>query len=136
MRATCPGASSGRISITTLPWVVSRVSVSSGLAILLSILYASATAIELAFDRGFLDVIEARKILRQIGVAFVLEPALVWTAAAWGALAVFRVDRVNDIHAGRHAAERREARLIELGIVVEVDEHLAGARVGPGHGKR
>src|SRR4051812_22574269 len=33
MRATCFGARSGRISITTLPFVVSSVRVSSGLAI-------------------------------------------------------------------------------------------------------
>src|SRR5690242_14499753 len=55
---------------------------------------------ELALDRGFLDVIETRKILRQIGIAFILEPALVGAAATWRTLAVLRVDRVDHVHAG------------------------------------
>ena len=40
----------------------------------------------------------------------------------------------DHLHAGNHAAERREALIVETATVVaEIDEHLAGARVGASH---
>src|SRR5262249_5785441 len=169
MRATCPGARSGRISITTLPLVVSSVSVSSGLAIITLHTIRSSPhtirsspntirssprkrgssnqpraltldsrlrgndrskdSVPLTLDRCLFYVIGPREFLGQIGIAFVLDAALVRTAAAWGALAIFRIDRVHYIHTRHHAAKWCETRLIELGIVAEVDEHLAGACV-------
>src|SRR5262249_55070622 len=129
MRATCPGARSGRISITTLPLVVSSVSVSSGFTITLSLLDKTSCS---ALDRCLLYVVEARKIFRQIGVAFVLDAALVGAAAARRTFAVFGIDRVNDIHAGHDAAERRKTHFVELRVVGEIDEHLARPCVRPG----
>src|SRR4029079_3966797 len=99
MRATCPGARSGRISITTLPLVVSSVSVSSGFAISLPLTIHDRQT-RSAVDGCLLTGIHARHIISQIGIAFVLDAALVGTAAVRRALAIFGVKRLNDVHSG------------------------------------
>src|SRR5579885_2750162 len=120
MRATWPGARSGRISITTLPLVVSRVSVSSGLAIRNS----------LRDDRRLLHVIHAREALGEIGIAFCLKAALVGAAPARRTLAVFSINGIHHVHAGHDLAEGGKAHAVELTVIGEVDEHLRGARIG------
>src|SRR5581483_9626410 len=138
MRATWPGARSGRISITTLPLVVSRIMVSSGFAIAssfrLPVMNADRLARPLGLEGGFLDVVETRKFARQILVAFGLDAPLIGTAAARCTLAVFGIKGIHDVHAGDDATERRKTHAVERGVVTEVDEHLAGAGVGTGHG--
>src|SRR4029077_16828135 len=133
MRATWPGARSGRISIVTLPLVVSNVSVSSGLAIVLPFTNRSCAS---ALDGGFLHKIHSRKFFREIGVAFVLKAALVRAAAARRAFAILGVERIDDIHTGHDAPERREAHAVEIAVVGKIDEHLAGARARSGRCKR
>src|SRR6476646_3789457 len=106
MRATCPGARSGRISIVTLPLVVSSVSVSSGLAIVLPFTNRSCAS---ALDGGFLHKIHPRKFFREVGIAIALEAALIWTATTRRAFAVSGIERVDDIHTRHDAPERCEA---------------------------
>src|SRR4051812_598104 len=90
---------------------------------------------KLFLDRRLLDGVEIGKVLRQIGVAFHLHAPLVGTAAARGALAVFGVELVDDLHPLDHAAERREALAVEAAVLTEVDEHLGRACVGTCHGE-
>src|SRR5262245_5153767 len=86
----------------------------------------------LALDRCFLDVVHAREFFHQIRIALALKPALVRTAPARRSLAIFSVKRIDDIHPGHDATERRKTHPIEIGIVRKVDEHLACAGIGPG----
>src|SRR5665647_2422946 len=128
MRATWPGAKSGRMAITTLPLVVSSVSVSSGLAIVVSFRIDGSRRgwrePASALDRRLLHEVHAREVLAQIGIAFALQAALVGTAAVWRALAVFGIERVDNVHAGNDLAEGRKARLVQPAIIGKVDEHL------------
>src|SRR4029079_15534583 len=73
------------------------------------------------------------EVALKVGIALRLKTGLVGTAAARRALAVFGVELVHHVHAGDDPAERREALTVERGVVAEVDEHLAGAGVRPGH---
>src|SRR5687767_1593682 len=132
MRATWPGARSGRISMTTLPFEVSRIIVSSGFAIS-SAFRCSLQRVPLLFDRRLLDEIHPWIVLLQIGIAFHLQPALVGAATARRALAVLGVELVDHLHALDHLAERRETLAIETGVVSEIDEHLTGAGVRSRH---
>jgi hypothetical protein len=55
--------------------------------------------------RGF-DVIEVRKILFQVGVAFTLNAALIRPATTGSAFAILAVDLVHHIHSLNHFPER------------------------------
>src|SRR5574340_53600 len=110
MRATWLGARSGRISITTLPLVVSSVSVSSGFAIVL-------VPFALALDGRLLHVVQPREARGEVSVTFRLQVHLVGSAPARRALAVTGVELIDDLHAADHLAERGKAHAVEVGIV-------------------
>src|SRR5262249_33773109 len=82
-----------------------------------------------------LDVVHAGKFFCQIGIPFALKTALIRPATAWRAFSVFGIQRIHDIHARHHLAERREARLVKPCIVGKINEDLAGAAIGPGSRK-
>src|SRR6185312_1562088 len=88
-----------------------------------------------ALDSCFLDIIHARKVLRQIGIALVLDAALVGPAAPRRALAIFGIESIYYIHPRCDPAERCKARLVETRVVGKVDEDLAGAGIGTGRRK-
>src|SRR5204862_4501759 len=86
----------------------------------------------LLLDRSLLHIIEIREVLGEIGVAFALDFSLVGAAAIGSAFAIAAIERVDDVHPRRDLAGRRKARFIQAGIVREIDEHLAGARIRAG----
>ena len=87
--------------------------------------------------RGAANVVEARKVLREPGVAAFEELVLFARADAARTLGVFVVEPIGHVHAGDDPAERRERLLVvRLRVVPQVDEHLRRPRVGlPGEGK-
>src|SRR5262245_50208263 len=124
MRATCPGARSGRIRMVTLPWLVCSMRVFSGSLMVVCPFTPVLDGGVLSLNGGGFDEIEAWELGVQIGVALRLDAALVGTLAARGALAVAVVELVHHVHPGHDLAEGREALAVEAGIVAEVDEHL------------
>src|SRR6185437_6178676 len=66
-----------------------------------------------ALDSCLLDIIHARKLLRQIGIALVLDAALIGPAAPRRALAIFGIESIHYVHPRYDPAERCKARLVE-----------------------
>src|SRR6202022_1428461 len=130
MRATCRGARSGRISIATLPCVVSRIIVFSVLVICRSFVAM------LLFDGGFLDVVQIGKVLLEISVPLLLDSALLRSPTRRSPFAVAAEQRIHHVHPGDDLAKRREALTVEPGVVGEIDEDLAGTRIRAGSCKR
>src|SRR6185312_1661812 len=85
---------------------------------------------------GRLDIVEVGKVLFQVGVSLLLNPALIGPATAGSAFAVLAVDLVHNIHSLDHLAKGREAHPIKAVVVAVIDEQLRGPRVGPGGRKR
>src|SRR5256885_4714357 len=79
-------------------------------------------------DRRVFDPIQLGKVACQVRVPLGLDAALVGAAAAWGALAISRIEPVHDVHALENAAERGEPHAVQPAVVTVVDEELRGAR--------
>src|SRR5262249_47460038 len=88
---------------------------------------------KLLFDGRLFDEVEPAEIPIKIRVAFHLDAALVGATTTRRALAVFGVELIDHVHSGADASERRKSTAVKIGVVGKVDEHLAGARVRPGH---
>src|SRR5262249_10268068 len=104
MRATCFGARSGRISMTTLPLVVSSTSVSSGLAMTLS----------------FQKI--GRRLFRVGGDLHLDHAVGIGDRAVVGGRAL--LDLVDHVHAGDDLADHG-VLAVEARVLTEHDEELA-----------
>src|SRR5688572_25316305 len=87
-------------------------------------------------DRSSLDEVESREVLVEVHVALALQALLVGTLAARRAVAVAAVEAVDDLHAGSHFTERREATLVEVRVVAIVDEDLRRPGIRSAGGER
>src|SRR5262245_51604085 len=77
-------------------------------------------------DRSADDIVEARKVEFEIGVAFFEEPALLASPdAASSRFAIFGVELVRHIHTFDDLAERRKRLFVmRRRIVPQIDENL------------
>src|SRR5207245_5487170 len=85
----------------------------------------------LLLDRRLLDLIELRKIFRQVRVALGLNLPLLRSAAARGTFTVAAVQLLDDVHARCDFAEGWKPLLVERRtVVLVVDEELRRAGIG------
>src|SRR5690606_18334405 len=71
-------------------------------------------------------VVELVELGFEILVAARLNELLAWSPALRRAFAILLVERIDHVHSFHDGADRREAALVEKGVVLEVDEHLRG----------
>ena len=80
-------------------------------------------------DGGLLDVRELRKSLLEVFIAVLGDLVLI------GLLSIAREDTLELLEPLGHPSDRREALLVEEGVVTKVDKHLRRSRVGPARGE-
>ena len=79
-----------------------------------------------------LDAVQLGEALIEIGLALFLDAILDRPVAAHrGIVAVAAIQLRHDVRAFGHRAERGEPLPVQHGVVLQVDEQLRGARVGP-----
>ncbi len=80
-------------------------------------------------DGGFFNQGDIRKILKQIGIAFLGYQSLVRP------LPVFRIDFFHNLHALDNFPEWSKPHLVKIGIGACVNEQLGGSGIGAGSGE-
>src|ERR1700686_2470148 len=84
---------------------------------------------------GGLDVIELGEVLVQVGLALLLNFALVGPTTAGCTFAVAGVQGIHDVHSFGDLAKRGKAHAVQARVVGQIDEQLSGAGVRAGSGE-